>query len=295
VVQEIGDEWLIRCPDPDHHDRNPSASVNVKKGLWTCYSCGAGGRITEYLEGVHITMDADTDEMLAELKRDLRSLDQRQDHRLPEAWLDQFDVPHDYWTQDRGLSEAICREFRLGYDWEWDTPCYPLRDDSGRVLGIIRRRLHDGQLDPDGREMPKYVYPAHADVSRCLFGYEKLRGADTLVITEGALDAIAFWEVGIPAVGQYGIMLRSHQIEMLRRLAPTSIVLAYDEDDEGLKSEDRTLWGYTDHRGRHRPPPDLDFTMVRVARWSDSEGKDPLELDPERRIEVVETARVPFG
>lgn len=294
MIQEIGDEWLIRCPEPDHVDRNPSASVNVRKGKWTCYSCGAGGRIAEYLEGVQITMDADTDEMLAEVRRDLRTLEQTTTHTLSEAWLDQFDVPHPYWTQERGFSEAICREFRLGYDWEWGTPCYPLRNSAGRVLGVIRRRLHDGQLTPDGREMPKYVYPKHADVSKCLFGYERMTGANDLVITEGALDAIAFWEVGIPAVGQYGIMLRHHQIEMLRRLAPTRIILAYDADDEGRTSARRTLWGHW-RRGTFRPPPDLDFTVVEVALWSEEEAKDPLDLAPERRIEVVRAATTLAG
>lgn len=40
-----GSGWLVRCPNPQHHDNNPSCSVNDKGGtaLWHCFSCGAGG------------------------------------------------------------------------------------------------------------------------------------------------------------------------------------------------------------------------------------------------------------
>jgi hypothetical protein len=33
----------VRCPDPAHPDRNPSAWLNTDKDLWTCGACGMGG------------------------------------------------------------------------------------------------------------------------------------------------------------------------------------------------------------------------------------------------------------
>lgn len=37
------DEYLVSCPNPLHPDKVPSACVNIKTELWTCYSCGKGG------------------------------------------------------------------------------------------------------------------------------------------------------------------------------------------------------------------------------------------------------------
>jgi CHC2-type zinc finger protein len=32
-----------QCPNPDHEDQNPSASVNASEGKWHCFACDRGG------------------------------------------------------------------------------------------------------------------------------------------------------------------------------------------------------------------------------------------------------------
>ncbi|MCY4372447.1 MAG: hypothetical protein OXC31_01665 [Spirochaetaceae bacterium] len=41
-----GDEATIRCPLPEHTDRNPSAGANAAKAVWNCHRCG-GGTLTD--------------------------------------------------------------------------------------------------------------------------------------------------------------------------------------------------------------------------------------------------------
>ena len=62
-----GDEVQFRCPTPGHTDTNPSASINVKTGLWVCFGCEAGGDIYT-LGGIKFGMDEHSSE-LPELKR----------------------------------------------------------------------------------------------------------------------------------------------------------------------------------------------------------------------------------
>jgi CHC2-type zinc finger protein len=38
---------VIRCPSPDHEDRNPSCSVNLGNGYFKCFSCPAKGDIVD--------------------------------------------------------------------------------------------------------------------------------------------------------------------------------------------------------------------------------------------------------
>ena len=41
--RDAGDRISCSCPNPDHEDRNPSFSVNLSTGNWTCFSrCGSG-------------------------------------------------------------------------------------------------------------------------------------------------------------------------------------------------------------------------------------------------------------
>lgn len=267
VARWIGDEAIVSCPHPDHEDRNPSAAINVRKRLWTCYSCGRGGTIESLLEGR--VADEAVEDILMEISTQLAGYDDVE-RGYPESWLDQFDFGgvHPYWLE-RGLSEDVCAEFRLGYDLDTGAVTYPLRGPSGAVLGVVRRTIDD-------RPGPKYRYPDHAPVSKTLFGYYKTRfGALDVVLAEGALDALAMWDVGYVALAQMGARLSNEQVELLRRLNPTSITLAYDQDPAGSKAVSRVL----EH-------PGMDFCPIRVMRWDPADGKDPLELSHDQRREA---------
>lgn len=270
VAREIGDELIVTCPSPDHADRNPSAAINVRKGLWVCYSCGARGTLEKLLGTQWV--DPDVDDMLADIDE---LLDDGQVPIHPESWLDQFDVAgvHPYW-RSRGLTELVCREFRLGYDPTTARATIPLRSPRGDVWGVIRRAT-------DTTSVPRYRYPESAPVSRTLFGYERVRhGVFNITITEGALDAIAMCEAGMRAVAQLGSSLSDHQVELLRQLGPTSITLAYDQDPAGRRARRRVL----------ENPMLKDFDIT-VMSWDRSLGKDPLDLVPEQRRDIWRHSR----
>jgi AAA domain len=53
ALQEAGVLWYpasgveikLHCPDPDHEDNNPSASINSRTGAWICHACGSKGNL----------------------------------------------------------------------------------------------------------------------------------------------------------------------------------------------------------------------------------------------------------
>ena len=79
----------------EHDDTFASASVNVLKGVWYCYACGAHGVI----EGEHVPT---VEEALAILAGTAPP------RVLAEAWLDVFDADHasPYWTGRYGIEVA---------------------------------------------------------------------------------------------------------------------------------------------------------------------------------------------
>ena len=43
MIKYTGDQGLGRCPLPNHADRNPSFSFNIKNGLCKSFGCGFEG------------------------------------------------------------------------------------------------------------------------------------------------------------------------------------------------------------------------------------------------------------
>lgn len=270
VVSEIGYEWLVHCPHPDHDDRTPSASINVDKKVWYCYSCGEGGHLSGILSGR--LADERVENLLEDLEKKLAESEQK---TYSEQWLDQFDAlgVHPYWT-GRGLTEEVCRKFRLGYDFATGRVTYPLRDPVGNVLGVVMRATDGSQ--------PKYRYPKGVKISETMFGYYLVRqGVRDVVLVEGALDAIAMWDIGAHSVAQMGSSLSVKQIALLRSLGLRTLTVAYDQDMAGRKALERLITN-----------PLLNFCPIRVMTWSPSMAKDPLELSPLARATAYQKAEV---
>jgi hypothetical protein len=250
-----GIERSFLCPE--HGDSRPSASVNIVKGKWHCFTCHAHGD----LHGESMLVEPDYLAMKLWLDRKLE-----EGTVYPESWLARYDAGpvHQYWL-DR-VGEAAARSFRLGHDPGGSAVTYPLRDPSGQVLGVVRR-----SLTGDG---PKYRYPAGVDVGRLLFHYTPDH-RDAVVLVEGALDAIALWNVGIDAFAIYGSRLSAAQVRLIDKIDPEFIYTAYDLDDAGWLA-----YRETENAFRHR--------LVTRLSWPRAWGADIDEIGPTRRRKVVD-------
>lgn len=263
-----GDERPFLCPV--HGDSRPSASVNIIKKKWFCYTCGARGGLT----GEDALLEPDYDVM-----REWFAKKTEEKRVYPESWLARYTAGsvHSYWANRVG--EAAARHFQLGWDVESDRLTYPLRDPGGGVLGVVRRRGPDVDPGRGGRGAPKYLYPAGVDVGSLLFNYDQQQH-DVLVLVEGALDAIALWRVGVHAVAIYGARLSDEQVRLIARCDPHTVVTAYDNDDAGWQAHSETRRAL---RG------------VRVQRlsWPKSWGKDVDEIGQNKLKKSINKLAVP--
>ena len=240
-----------------HDDTNASASVNVDKGWWYCYGCGAKGEVGNEDELPDFTF------FHRQIERTLKKAPEI----YPESWLDLFDAGpvNKYWLGR--FSEQACREFRLGYDATVDKPCYPLRYPNGDVAGVVHRSING--------EEPKYRYPYGVDIGKMLFNYKNYL-VDELWLVEGAMDVIALHEAGITAFGIFGSRLKHAQVELITRCEPKNIVLCFDKDSAGAKARvdaANMLWS-------------KGFNLS-TAKWDSEKGKDPGELALEERCSIL--------
>lgn len=273
IHQRFGDEVVIECPDPDHSDERPSAWVNTSKGLWICYSCGAGGKVEDILpRGVRVNRDI-TLEQLEEAIAAITSI--QEDSYYPESWLRRFTIWDDrftYWEGERGLTRETIEQFKLGWDPDERAATYPLRDTAGRVLGVVRRFIGD--------QRPKYKYPRGAPIHLNLFAYERVASSPLVVLTEGAMDALAWWDVGVPAVSQYGGLLSDSQVRLLSRSSITEVVCCFDNDRQGLECLDLAMQSRL-----------ADHCLMSTVVWDGkfSSYKDPAEVPKADRRELLDT------
>jgi 5S rRNA maturation endonuclease (ribonuclease M5) len=255
VTRGKGTERPFLCPV--HGDSRPSASLNIIKQKWYCYTCGAHGS----LDGEEALLEPDY------LQMQLWFSQKMEENRVyPEAWLARWDAGpiHPYWRDRCG--DAAARHFRLGFDADRDAVTYPLRGTAGEVLGVVRRSLGSD----DG---PKYRYPRGIDVGKLLFNYTTDHRR-VVVLVEGALDAIALWNVGIDAFAIYGSKLSPEQITLIDRIDPDYVFTAFDMDKAG--------W-----RAHYQVKEGMPHRFVNRLSWPLSWGKDVDEVGPTRLRKVV--------
>jgi DNA primase len=131
------------------------------------------------------------------------------------------------------------------YDRFRDRIIFPISDNRGRVLSFGGRAM-----DPEARA--KYLNGPETDLfhkGRTLYGVGEARRlisaggageANSFVVVEGFMDAIACQRINIPAVASLGTALTEEQMEALWRLAPDP-VLCFDGDDAGQRAAFRVL------------------------------------------------------
>src|SRR5215211_671863 len=320
-LRRVGTRFVGLCPF--HDERTPSFSVDPAKKLYHCFGCGEGGdaigfvQQTEALdfpdavetlaERYHVRVERVEDDPRVEQRRRrqerLRSLLDRA-ARFYSAYLwesGEAKKARDY-LGERGFSEEVLREFRVGYSPSaWDrvsmsaqrdgfTPpellaaglaqsgrdggvydrfrgriMFPLADARGRVLGFGARSMGDGRG-------PKYLNTSENELyhkGRQLFGIDlakphAARGS-RVVVVEGYTDVLALHQAGVrEAVAIMGTALTQEQLALLGQSAPL-VLLALDADRSGQQAMLRAARSAAD-RG-------LELRVVEMP-----EGKDPAEL-----------------
>jgi DNA primase len=311
---------------PFHDERSPSFGIDPVEKLYHCFGCGAGGDLFTFVMETESVGFGEALELLADrynvpLERseeDPRAAERRQHrdrlHALLErtaAWYvrllwesDDAQGAREY-LASRGLSESVCREFRVGYSpAAWDRVVlasqhagysaaellasglasrarggsglvdrfrgrlmFPWADTRGRVLGFGARSL-------SADDEPKYLNSSENDVfskGKQVYGTYLARAAaakaGSVVLVEGYTDVIALHQAGLRnVVGQMGTALTEGQAGELAKLAPV-VVLCLDADRAG---QDATAKASGVLRKLGTPPE------VRVAALP--EGKDPADL-----------------
>jgi DNA primase len=213
-----GKDYLIRCLNPDHEDRNPSLRIDKTTGIFNCLSCGYSGNLFD-----HFGEKANWLQIKRERLKSLIS------DKLAEATglsVPENAVPfHRDW---RGISAETFAKFGA---FQHNNPEHigrvviPVTGITGKIIAFCGR--HQGQT------VPKYMfYPSGAKLP--LFPIVKpVQGR--IILVEGIMDMLNLHDKGLTnAVCAFGVnKVTDDKLNILKIQGVSAIDIYFDNDDAG--------------------------------------------------------------
>lgn len=282
-AEKKADEWWAPCPA--HDEKTGSWSIKDEPGApghasHYCFGCGFhGGPYDLVMKHYGFAAYVSAKEWVNKHGLDLeeaiplnvttrvKRVRRRSGFRLPKgvvgcgtlgAWV----TPPLKYVQSRGITETQVKRWGIGYSLHGKLNgriVIPIRDASGKLASYSARSF-------DGRS-PKYKTPDSKKEKPDLavpFGAQHWEGRDQVVITEGAINALACERAGATNIAALdGSHIHRGQVMRLGKF--TEVVLASDPDIAGdrLAEELRVLSRWCTFRRAKLPHGQDAATMKR--------------------------------
>lgn len=213
-----GKDFLIRCLNPDHEDRNPSLRVDKTTGIFNCLSCGFSGNLFNHF--------GEKPDWLEIKRRNLKTLISSKLTETSGLSIPKNAVPFD---QDwRGISGSIFKKFEA---FQHNNPefigrvVFPIRGITDKIIAFCGR--HQGQVDP------KYLF--HPEGAKLpLFPIVKpIQGR--IILVEGIMDMLNLHDKGVTnAVCAFGVnKVTVDKLNILKIQGVSGIDIYFDNDEAG--------------------------------------------------------------
>ena len=247
VLKKSGANYWGLCPF--HNDKKPSMSVSPTRGIFKCFSCGAGGDALNFLVRIQNREYKDVILELAEkygielpTKYHASADTKNQKKEMIKACLKAAKFYHAQLRsaedankaitalRKRNVDDSIIDKFTLGWA--------PNKYDT------LYKELKKEFKDDEGQN-PKYLNSSDSLIynkSKILFGLnsaqEAIKNEDGVVIMEGYFDVISAQAHGVEnAVASCGTALTPDHVKILSRYTKSRrIFLSFDTDGAGINA-----------------------------------------------------------
>lgn len=249
-LKKQGDNYFTNCPN--HVDLTPSLSFSPKENYFYCFSCGASGRIIDYLvnfEGVTFDEAVEKAAKLADI--DLSTMCQSQtisflkryrnmiskqivsyEHPIiPEDEYEKYTIePVTEWLAE-GIEQSVLDRFNIRIDNDCNRIVYPVRDINGALINIKARTRYQNYKE---LRLPKYINYYKVG---CMDYFQSLdltlpyvKEKSEIIIFESIKSTMKAYGWGFRnCVSAEKHTLTPEQISLLVKLK-VNIVFAYDSD-----------------------------------------------------------------
>lgn len=259
-IRETRDNALVRCPF--HDDRHASLSIDLERGWWICFACGARGGIQSLATRMNKEInDADlalrvyegSVGTLVDEPKDFSALARELRGNLNRARPD--DVVR--FITERKLSPRVLKQFGLG--WDGNRIAFPYYDEDA-VFGVKYRDRYGNKTSEPGTR-------------RGIYNVNDVRFKPYVILCEGESDTLAVWSQltdtyvpdivqkfgvgGIPGVAGSRSTWETWALDLLWA---KKVFVAYDADEAGDKGAELPMQAVGDKGIRIRPLNGKDMT-----------------------------------
>lgn len=296
------------CPLPNHNGKknSPSFSVNLERGIFQCFGCGAKGNVLEFaalMEKVDPKDGAALRRVAGELQKRFcpelgdggatkKTPPDKPEKTEPKESLPiiinqpldfelkGLDAKHPYLTS-RGFTPETVKFFGLGFCSRGllkDRVAILLHDRDGRLIGYAGRVVDDGTITEDN---PRYRFPGKRERDGKRFEFRKTRflyngfrfkaPLDDLIVVEGFTAVWWLHQNGLPdVVGTMGSDCSERQADLIISLVKPNgrVWIVPDGDKAGERVAQSLLVQVSPHR------------FVRWVKLDD--GRQPTDLSGEQ-------------
>ena len=247
----------VRCPFGIYHskgvDTSQSLSVKIAPGMTSgayCFSCGAQGSLL----GVFTAAFESVDDTLGDAVEYIRAHDGASlsvalaTLKVASASSLVEETPVTDWAKyasqcarqvpaylvERGIVQSDVQRWMLGYDSRMQRAVFPVRDDTGKIVGCLRRAVLPGVKPPYMDTPGAYVWK-----KTVFFGEHRVdRTCDTAYLVEGPMDTIFAARAFPNVLGMMGAKtgVGAARLEKLQRWGVRKLVLIFDPDRAGQEA-----------------------------------------------------------
>lgn len=263
---------------PFRYDNKPSFFVNLETGGWhdsgAIDSDWASGNIYKLLAFLRNETEEETRDYLRckyyadwsgdveELTLDVR-LPKPQEKRKPldSRLLESFKLRHPYLGR-RGISEAVQRKMRIGYDKRSGAVTIPWFLPDGRLANVKYRRT-DSKIF--------WYQRGGVPVRELVYGIDVIyrERARTAVLVEGEIDAMYVMETGYHAIAVGGSAFTDAKADLIKRSTIDRLIVSTDNDEVGRRLRDdviATLSGFVEIYCANLPEKYKDPNEVKCVK-----------------------------
>jgi len=231
VVKSNTKSGEINCLCPLHDDSSPSLAVNAYSGKFQCFAgCIKGTKIGQLVEAVTGNKYIENEEIVA---KNLFSKFTKNNKlciipMIPKLPLALNNDGHLFLKKKKILDESIKK-----WNILWD------KSDRSVVLtlpnaGYIKRFIDKAIT----KEKYKYIYGTR--ITDSFFCYDKIKTTKSVILVEGAFDAIYLHQMGLTNALALGHAdMSDRQIQLLKRLGICVLYLLLDNDQGGINGSNK--------------------------------------------------------
>ncbi len=224
VFQHKGADFIVKCINPNHEDRNPSLRIDKITGIFNCFSCGFKGNLFSFYGETPNIMQVKRQK----LKKKIESL------RAESIGLLMPNGYTEYKGTYRGIKAATYSMFRAFEHTSREflgRINFPITDAAGNICAFIGRTTVG--------DLPKYyIYPTEAKLP--LYPVvTPIQGS--VILVEGIFDMLNMHQNGLDnTICCFGVKtVNENKLKLLKVSGVSFIYIMMDADEAGKAGAER--------------------------------------------------------